>query len=158
MLIHPDTKAYFFSVDEEVIADWRLSTIKCIELSRLGQPDETATTKAMLEKVSSLMPESSDELAVHAIANDVGLLCKAAYDFRLMMRKSKDIYTCFLIPEGAPWHEQDQNSAEVFGEQSGGSSGQVVACTLWGGLFKHAKFRGEEPVLLQKAQVILTAA
>ncbi|KZZ99055.1 hypothetical protein AAL_02606 [Moelleriella libera RCEF 2490] len=145
-------------LDEEVIADWRLSTIKCIELSGMGQPDETAATGAMLKKLTSFMPENPDVRAVHAIETDVQLLCEAAYDFRLMMRKSKDIYTCFFVPEGEPWHEQTQKAAEAFAEQPGGSSGQVVACTSWGGLIKHAKFRGEEPVVLQKAQVILAAA
>ncbi|KAK2609278.1 hypothetical protein QQS21_002213 [Conoideocrella luteorostrata] len=142
-------------VGAEVIADWRLSTMKCVELSKAGRVDESKTVKLLLSWLKPLMVRPSGRSDCETLERDVRELCERAYKVRLLMRNSKDRYFCRTfdrgqrLKSGASW-------AEVYGVEAGGNPTNEVAFTLFGALVKCAVFRGEDPVVLEKAQVVVS--
>lgn len=79
-------------------------------------------------------------------------MCRIAYELRLLMRRSKDDYWCDLYSRGT---RVELDDVDIHAVEYGSEPSALVAYTLFGALVKHAKHRGEEPVVLEKARVVV---
>lgn len=95
-----------------------------------------------------------------ALMGDLARLCEDAWDFRMMMRRSKEEYNIWLPPprdgQRARLSEHgDYADGMDVEEGKGGSESDEIAYTLFGGLTKHPVYRDEEMRILEKAHVVL---
>ena len=147
------------TVSDEAIAAWRLPIMKCIENISDEDTDEALTASMIFSSLSPILSVSHENIEKHmdSLKGDILQACVAAYQLRLLMRKSKTLYWTQTIPPGSILSGENDDFAEVYGVENDSQQGNEVAFTLFGALCKHAAFRGEEPVVLEKAQVIVKA-
>ncbi|KAM0265124.1 hypothetical protein ACHAQJ_000276 [Trichoderma viride] len=142
-------------VPRDVVVHWRLSTFKCIENAQLGGKDFGRELQAeMYECFSHLIDEEAAEQDKTKLRDGFLELCKEAWNLRLLMRKSREPYECWSIKRDSikslePW-------CEVFDEISDDAGmGEDIAFTLFGALIKQSQIRGEEPMVLEKAHIVV---
>lgn len=142
----------------DAIADWRLATIKCVgRLARTETIDIRKPVTSICEKLSPLFQISAKTQDINAFWQDVAGLCVAAYNLRLLMRKAKAAYYCHILPRGTQL-EAKEDLAEIYGVEGGETPSSEVAYTLTGALLKDTGKRDEEPIVLEKAQVVVKSA
>ncbi|UKZ82708.1 hypothetical protein TrVFT333_010503 [Trichoderma virens FT-333] len=141
------------AVPGDVVVNWRLSTFKCIEKAQLSGKDFGRDLQTqMYEGFAHLMAEDATETDKTKLKDGYLELVKEAWNLQLLMRKSRDHYQCWSINRPSlkslePWNE-------VFEEISDVGTGEDIAFTLFGALVKHSRILGEEPKVMEKAQII----
>ncbi|UKZ56974.1 hypothetical protein TrVGV298_010822 [Trichoderma virens] len=140
-------------VPGDVVVNWRLSTFKCIEKAQLSGKDFGRDLQTqMYEGFAHLMAEDAAETDKTKLKDGYLELVKEAWNLQLLMRKSRDHYQCWSVNRPSlkslePWNE-------VFEEISDVGTGEDIAFTLFGALVKHSRILGEEPKVMEKAQII----
>ncbi|KAM7182985.1 hypothetical protein V8F20_012779 [Naviculisporaceae sp. PSN 640] len=150
-------------VPDNMISSWRLLTMDCVE--RLG-PQTPVLAIAVSEDIYKFLgplmdpiqsPQDADEL--HAKLME---LCSEAVNLRMIMRRSRDRYTC-EYPGVAGWSHIASQCKELVEAMAveGGRASQAsdrIAYTLFGGLVKRsAEYGGGEKKVLENAWVVLKA-
>jgi len=142
-----------------MIGDWRLLTLDCAEklnYSSTGLADVAAIIRLVLEPLRASPSSSAGEKEVQV---KVLRLCQDAQKFRLIMRRSKDVFRC-LVPgprdrsQSAVGRGELAEPVAVEGGAPGQASGEI-AYTLFGALFKQGTDGGCSGRVLEKATVIL---
>lgn len=141
----------------DAITDWRLATIKCVGLASLEPIDVQTPTTLICNRMSPLFQISAKKQDINAFRQDVAGLCVAAYNLRLLMRTAKAAYYCHILPRGTQL-EAKEYLAEIYGVEGGDTPSSEVAYTLTGALLKDTGKRDEEPIVLEKAQVVVKSA
>lgn len=146
-------------VSNALLSEWRRATLKCIEAA--GHDEGPALVRRGADHIRAslqpLMVQDCSESELAKFHNDILQLCKKAYDFRMMMRKSQDHYQCYIAPGRIRSLGQLEQYADVVGVAGGGAQemGDRVAFTLFGGLRKGLD--NSERVYLEKAQIVMDA-
>jgi hypothetical protein len=145
-------------VSENVITDWRIATINCVELTGIEEKTSkfaAADIFAILAPLLSKHVRPSEEDVLRATILD---LCKDAFKLRMMMRKSKDKYVVEKIgvDAGASLSALE-SKADPVGVESGKNSerSDEIAYTMFGALTKQPEGEGHPVKVLEKAQVVL---
>jgi hypothetical protein len=142
-------------VPSALISDWRRAAMKCIEAAGHDEALDQVRSGAdhIMAFLHPLILPNRSESELAKLHNDILQLCKKAYDFRMMMRRSQDHYRCYSVPA----HARGGGSlfADVACVAGGGTQemGDRVAFTLFGGLCK--LLDTSERIYLEKAQIVM---
>ncbi|OTA03278.1 hypothetical protein A9Z42_0037140 [Trichoderma parareesei] len=143
-------------VPQDAVVDWRLSTFKCIERARLGGKVFGGELRTdIYRRFSHFIATDASQQERMKLADGYQELCKEAWDLQLLMRRSREPYQCRSIRR--PSAEGLKSWEEVFEEISAEGTGDGMTFTLFGALIKESRIPGEEPKILERAQVIATA-
>ncbi|KAH8654244.1 hypothetical protein BGZ61DRAFT_487128 [Ilyonectria robusta] len=136
------------------MADWRLATLKCVELMRT-EPD---APKETFERIWDFMlpalttNHEDEERGRAALVK----LCEEAYSLAIMTRKSRDTFIMEKPPHRALLSEWT-DCVEEFAHESirhGEFTGKIQFC-LFGGLSKIPEEHPGAKIVLEKAQVVV---
>lgn len=102
------------------------------------------------------MIEEAEGMEMDKLRQGFLQLCRDAMKVRLLMRSSPEGYSCVALREGLPLsrHEEIAEPYAVFRGKSN-EAREDIRFTLFGALVKHAKYKGEGEVVLQKAEVVM---
>ncbi|KAF4442544.1 hypothetical protein F53441_11705 [Fusarium austroafricanum] len=136
------------------MADWRLATLKCVELMRTKPDAPKETFEDIWDfMLPALTTNRGDEERGQA---SLVRLCEEAYSLAIMMRKSRDTFIVEKPPNRALLSEW-ADCAEEFANESIGhsaSTGDILFC-LFGGLSKIPEDHPTSKIVLEKAQVVV---
>ena len=145
-------------VSNNLISDWRISTIKCAELSGIEERDSTSASNyiyAILAPLLSKQTRPSDEDALRA---GILELCKDAFKLRMLMRKSKNRYLVQTIdPHMTVLHSACESTTCPVWVEGGNNSekSDEIAYVVFGALVKQPQTADQPEKVLEKAQVVL---
>lgn len=153
------------TVDHSQISEWRINTLDCVD--KLGYTPTTCgrTAKKLLELLTPisfvLQSTGSSKAEMEAVKDELASICQAAYDFTMMIRRSKEGYRCEQLPTRTDIclsadYEDFVEPMDVEGGNSNQASGQI-AYALFGGLTKNPGEKVGGRRVLEKASVILRA-
>lgn len=117
---------------------------------------------ALFHYLSPLISPTAQRDLAQALASNLNSLCEDAWEFRMMMRRSREEY-CVWTPDSSRHDSLCAKPSELselvdcMAVERGkiGSESDEIAYTLFGGLTKHPEYRGGELCVLEKAQVVL---
>lgn len=132
--------------------------MKCIRLGHLGENNGDELAKAMYDYFSPLMVENAPSEELEKLRKQYLFFCRKAFELRVLMRNSLEGYASVTLEDGIelPSNENMAVACAVFRGKDD-EMGTTVEFTLFGALVKHAKYRGEGEVLLEKAQVVMAS-
>ncbi|KAH7175319.1 hypothetical protein EDB81DRAFT_769599 [Dactylonectria macrodidyma] len=144
------------NVPNDVVVNWRLSTLKSVEAAGMSKgASGTALAEQLYGFFATFMVEGATQQEQAKLQRGFSELCSQAYALRLLMRKSRESYQCLPISSGTLL-EEVEHLADVYGETDGKKDGKVrITFTLCDGLVK-PRSQTEQPLVLEKAQVITT--
>ncbi|KAK0620645.1 hypothetical protein B0T14DRAFT_497138 [Immersiella caudata] len=152
------------NVDQNIVQDWRITTIKCITKCNI----EATTSQIAADEIHSLLlplmneqdPSSAQVREFCSIIRD---LAQDAFQLRMMMRQSKEGYSGWppaenfgdIIDLGKVSLEKYERYMEPVAVASGKESDRSdeVAYIMFGGLVK--TIPGQQDIVLEKSQVVL---
>ena len=147
-----------------IVSDWRLLTLRCIELAKWqGKNIGEKTAEELYAVLRPLIAKRAGKSDIDNLRNGVGRLCQDACELRLLMRKSKYDYYCLDISPGKVLDGAD-HFACPFGATSAGKNdrrghvGVTVAFTVFGALVKEPQPGAGKTRVLEKAQVIMNGS
>ncbi|KAK4450232.1 hypothetical protein QBC34DRAFT_461534 [Podospora aff. communis PSN243] len=149
-------------VPGSLIDDWRILTIECVEkMKPQGYVSLTAgvVVGEIFDFFIPLLSKSLDLNEEEDLRSKLAELCNEAVELRMIMRRSKDRYTC-EIPGTAGWSHLASSCEDLVETLAveGGRASQAsdeIAYTLFGGLLKQPEFGEGGKMVLEKAMVIL---
>ncbi|EFY98457.1 chromosome segregation ATPase-like protein [Metarhizium robertsii] len=142
-------------VPANAVVDWRHATMKAIEQTKISHDDCISEVESMiLSYFNCLIPRDMDSATLQKLHHDVHNMCEEAYELRFLMRKSKDDYTCQGYSDGINVHDYE-SALEVHGVLNGGDESSRVAFTICGALIKSSGNGDMEPVVLERAHVVV---
>lgn len=145
-------------VNSNLTAEWRISTLDGIQ--NLKIPDELCRDVAeeIDDHLSPLLHSKANRKEQDELFQKILEVCQQAYKLRMMMRKSKERYYCYLPNSKDSSHlskiKQFADSFDVEGGKAEDESDEV-AYVLFGALMKDTRNLGGEVKVLEKASVIL---
>lgn len=144
-----------FAVEEDVITDWRVATLKCIRLGRLTENPGADVARYMYRYFERLTAANLSHSDLEKLRQRLLLLCQDAVKLQLLMRSSPEGYECLAVKRGVVL-DKIGDFAEAYAVYKGNDNdiGREVHFTLFGGLVKRPKFQDEGEVVLEKAQVV----
>ncbi|QPG97247.1 hypothetical protein C2857_006026 [Epichloe festucae Fl1] len=140
------------AVSDEALTDWRLATMACTQQVQAPPGVETSLSNFICATLKPALKTGCADGQVQSLRKDVARMCRVAYELRLLMRRSKDDYWCDVYSRGT---RVELDDVDIHAVEHGSEPSALVAYTLFGALSKHAKHRGEEPVVLEKARVVV---
>jgi len=148
------------SVSEALISDWRILTIECVDKLRPQNPyAATVTAEEIFELFRPILAKSATRRQEEEVKAKLLELCSEAVELRMIMRRSRDRYTC-EIPGTLGWPllaskcEELAETVAVEGGKPNQASDEIVY-TVFGGLVKQAEDGDGKKIVLEKALVIL---
>ncbi|KAK3291636.1 uncharacterized protein B0H64DRAFT_409635 [Chaetomium fimeti] len=145
-------------VSENVISDWRIATINCVELTGIEDATSERATTDIFSLLAPLLSKHIRQSEEEVLRSSILSLCKDAYKLRMMMRKSKDIYAVEKIGlDGVPSLSALESKADPIAVENGKNSerSDEIAYTMFGALTKQPEGEGQPMKVLEKAQVVL---
>ncbi|KAH8196245.1 hypothetical protein TruAng_009602 [Truncatella angustata] len=130
-------------VDDQLIQRWRFATIDCA--NRLD--NASATVRRIVDKIAKFCEPVviRNDRARDTFKQELTLLCKDAFDLRMILRRSEDGYRCEVVPS-APDRAYLVSNWDYLVEPQGVEEGKnnqasdEIAYTLFGAL---TKLRGD---------------
>ncbi|KID99883.1 hypothetical protein MAJ_04349, partial [Metarhizium majus ARSEF 297] len=142
-------------VPADAVVDWRHATMKAIEQTKINHDGCISELESMiLHHFGCLIPRDVNNVTFQKLRDDIHNMCKEAYELRFLMRKSKDDYTCQGYSDGINVHDYE-SALEVHGVLNGGDESSRVAFTICGALIKSSENGDMEPVVLERAHVVV---
>ncbi|KAJ3498449.1 hypothetical protein NLG97_g1112 [Lecanicillium saksenae] len=141
-------------VPENDVTDWRVATFKCIQSAQLGNDEGANVAEDMYYFFERCMIEDAEDTEIGKLRQGFVQLCRDAMKMRLLMRSSPEGYSCVILCDGLPL-SRHEDIAEPYAVLRGKSNeaSDAIKFTLFGALVKHAKYKGEGEVVLEKAEV-----
>ncbi len=133
-----------------------MATLKCIRLGNLANDLDTGLAKYIYDYFKPIMVEHADPEELEKLREQFLLLCRKAFELRILMRGSLEGYGSIRLHGGVEL-ASNENIADACAVFKGRDAemGPEVDFTLFGALVKHPKYRGEGEVILEKAQVVM---
>ncbi|UKZ67130.1 uncharacterized protein TrAtP1_008293 [Trichoderma atroviride] len=144
--------------ERTIVHQGGLSTFKCIKAAGLEGTDfGVQVAQDMYDVFSPLIAAEATQEEQTNLRRIIIDLCQEASALRLLMRKSREPYECWLMARG-PLKDK-LHLCDSFGEVAGDSTQteSLISFTLVGALVRYERFGSEEPRVLEKAQVIVTS-
>ena len=151
---------FCFLVNEDLVADWRITTIECMSHVSAGAHMSRIMAQKMYDFFAPILADVGQqgqrEQGQRELLAKMTDMCHEAYELRMMMRRSRVRYACEFPPKTAKPCFQDEyeglvESISVEGGKNKEDSGEI-AYSLFGGLFKDTE-TGRK--VLERAQVIM---
>ncbi|KAK4446881.1 hypothetical protein QBC34DRAFT_382682 [Podospora aff. communis PSN243] len=146
------------NVPGDVIQDWRVATIDCAEKCHIEATTSAVTAEKIFSLLEPLMLKSTDATAKEALRNLILSICRDAFAFAMLTRRSKDGYRSYIVVEDVDGTKSIEKNGQ-FAEPDWVESGQDddmsdnIEYTLFGGLMKSP--HDQERIILRKAQVVM---
>ncbi|KAJ4245771.1 hypothetical protein NW762_013895 [Fusarium torreyae] len=142
-------------VSNEIVTNWRLSTLKSVEAIGMTQSFGTALAEQMYDYFTAFVVEEVTQEARRRLFESFVELCNEAYALRLLMRKSKTDYWCLSMEVGTTENDVER-CADVYGElEDTGHGRSRVALTLFGALGVYTPSSPDGIRILERAQVLV---
>ncbi|KAM0546651.1 hypothetical protein ACHAPJ_010789 [Fusarium lateritium] len=142
-------------VSNDIVTNWRLSTLKSVEAIGMTQSFGTALAEQMYGYFAAFIVKEATQEDQERLFEGFIELCNGAYALRLLMRKSKTDYWCLSMEVGTT--EKDaERCADVYGElEDTGNGRSRVALTLFGALGVYNRNSPDGIRVLEKAQILV---
>jgi len=145
-------------VSDNLISDWRISTIKCAELSGTEELNSTSASNYIYAILAPLLAKRTRPSGEDTLRAGILELCKDAFKLRMLMRKSKNRYLVKTIDPGKTvLLSACENTAYSVSVEGGNNSEESneMAYVLFGALVKQPQTADQPEKVLEKAQVVL---
>ncbi|KAK4034240.1 hypothetical protein C8A01DRAFT_18927 [Parachaetomium inaequale] len=162
-LIEPGLRRFEYllkerGVSDNLISDWRISTIKCVELSGIEDLNCTSASNSIYAILAPLLSKHTRPSDEDTLRAGILELCKDAFKLRMLMRKSKNRYLVKTIDPGMTvLLSACENTAYSVSVEGGNNSekSDEIAYVVFGALVKQPQTADQPEKVLEKAHVVL---
>jgi len=146
-------------VDHDMIDDWRVATIRCVEECNDGDEETSfATAQRIFNFFAPILSRGFDEASEKRFDSHLIELCQDMYRLSMVMRSSRGGYKCRAVMQKSHRGQKFasiEDWAEAVAVDAGkdNEAGETVAYMLFGALVKYQQ--GKPMKVLEKAQVVL---
>lgn len=141
-----------------MLVNWRLATLECVEALQFQERYSEFVAKELSIFLTPILNKRGPVQAEKQLWDRTLELCKEAFKFSIMMRKSREGYRCKSLKDEAQHPVaglEDWVESQAVDEGKNNEAGDSIAYVLFGALAKHPAYRGEGEKPLVKAEVVL---
>lgn len=160
-IIWSDLVCHRFTVSAQLVTDWRVLTVQCIDAMDYSSVSvRTRVASLIYDFLLPLAVQQSSDNDRRALRDTVEEMCDQAVAFRMMMRRSKDLYAVKVPGEGglpryiSACRDMLVQAMGVEGGQNSEADDEIVY-TVFGALTKVSQYGGGDELVLEPAHVIL---
>lgn len=140
------------------MADWKISTLQCIEAMKVREDYNKNVADTMYNFFEPLISKTATDPQKYGLWSKMANVCTKAIALKMVMQRSKEGYNIQTISlKEQPLYSSVTHCAESMGVEDGKTSdaSDDIAYVLFGVLMKHPIDNARDSKVLVKAEVIL---